>query len=63
MVSLFLPIIVIVISRLDCNLQLLSDEKFGHSITDRREKVLWNTRTSSGICQSSAYLLSIAGVK
>jgi len=60
---LICSLIIWLLSRLDCDLQLLSDEKFGHSITDRRGKIVWNTRTSSGMSQSLAYLLSTAGVK
>ncbi|XP_054160259.1 dehydrogenase/reductase SDR family member 7-like [Oppia nitens] len=59
----FLALTVWLLSRLDCDLQLVIYSKFGHSLHDLRGKVCWITGASSGIGEALAYVLATNGVK
>lgn len=63
LIVVFSCLLIWLYSRLDCDLQLLLSEKFGHSISELKGKVVWITGASSGIGEALAYLLASNGVK
>ncbi|XP_054160077.1 dehydrogenase/reductase SDR family member 7-like [Oppia nitens] len=59
----FLALTVWLLSRLDCDLQLVIYSKFGHSLHDLRGKVCWIIGANSSNGEALVYILATNGVK